>query len=98
VLSSAIGHLLEICPPEGFEAPRGRWTFTHLPVIPPEFALRPIERSEARLRLLEKLIKRKDMDALINACDAGREANSSSVTLFSTATPGSRSSACGCNP
>jgi DNA topoisomerase-3 len=73
VLSSAIGHLLEICPPEGFEAPRGRWTFTHLPVIPPEFALRPIERSEARLRLLEKLIKRKDMDALINACDAGRE-------------------------
>ena len=73
VLSSAIGHLLEICPPEGFEAPRGKWTFTHLPVIPPEFALRPIERSEARLRLLEKLIKRKDVDALINACDAGRE-------------------------
>ena len=73
VLSSAIGHLLEICPPEGFEAPRGKWTFTHLPVIPPEFALRPIERSEARLRLLEKLIKRKDVAALINACDAGRE-------------------------
>ncbi len=73
VLSSAIGHLLEICPPEGFEAARGKWTFTHLPVIPPEFALRPIEKSESRLRLLEKLIKRKDVDGLINACDAGRE-------------------------
>jgi DNA topoisomerase-3 len=73
VLSSAIGHLLEICPPEGFEAARGRWTFAHLPVIPPQFDLRPIEKSVSRLRLLEKLIKRKDVDSLINACDAGRE-------------------------
>jgi DNA topoisomerase-3 len=73
VLSSAIGHLLEICPPEGVEVKRGKWTFAHLPVIPPHFDLRPIERAEARLKLLVKLIKRKDVDALINACDAGRE-------------------------
>lgn len=73
VLSSAVGHLLGITPPEGFEAQRGKWTFTHLPVIPPEFALEPIEKSEGRLKLLLKLIKRKDVDALVNACDAGRE-------------------------
>jgi len=73
VLSSAIGHLLEIRPPEGFEAPRGRWSFEHLPVIPPRFDLEPIEKSERRLRLLGKLVKRKDVDRLINACDAGRE-------------------------
>ena len=73
VLSSAVGHLLEICPPEGFEAARGRWTFAHLPVIPPHFDLKPIEKSEKRLRQLAKLIKRKDVDGLINACDAGRE-------------------------
>jgi DNA topoisomerase-3 len=73
VLASAVGHLLELTPPEGFEAPRGKWTFAHLPVIPPEFALRPIEKSQARLKLLVKLIRRPDVTALINACDAGRE-------------------------
>jgi DNA topoisomerase-3 len=73
VLSSAVGHLLEITAPEGFEAKRGKWTFTHLPVIPPHFDLKPIEKNEARLKLLAKLIKRKDVDQLINACDAGRE-------------------------
>ncbi len=73
VLSSAVGHLLELHEPEQYEVKRGKWSFAHLPVIPPEFALRPIERSEARLKLLAKLIKRKDVGGLINACDAGRE-------------------------
>src|ERR1041385_8562013 len=73
VLSSAVGHLLDLCVPDQFEVKRGKWTFAHLPVIPPHFDLRPIERNEARLKLLLKLIKRADVDALINACDAGRE-------------------------
>jgi DNA topoisomerase-3 len=73
VLSSAVGHLLELAVPEGVEPARGKWTFTHLPVIPPHFELQPIERNENRLKQLAKLIKRKDVDALINACDAGRE-------------------------
>src|SRR5256884_3189277 len=73
VLSSAVGHLLELQCPEEFEAKKGKWTFAHLPVIPPHFDLQPIERNENRLKLLAKLIKRKDVDALINACDAGRE-------------------------
>lgn len=73
VLSSAVGHLLELHEPEQYEVKRGKWSFAHLPVIPPEFALRPIEKSHTRLKLLEKLIKRKDVARLINACDAGRE-------------------------
>jgi len=73
VLSSAIGHLLEIGMPEEEEVKRGKWTFTHLPAIPSKFALRPIEKTETRLKLLLKLIKRKDVTELINACDAGRE-------------------------
>jgi DNA topoisomerase-3 len=73
VLSSAIGHLLEIGPPDEEEVKRGKWTFTHLPAIPSRFVLRPLEKTEARLRLLLKLIKRKDVTGLINACDAGRE-------------------------
>ena len=73
VLSSAVGHLLALVPPAGVEAARGKWTFKCLPVIPPHFDLQPIERTENRLKVLKKLIKRDDVDALINACDAGRE-------------------------
>lgn len=73
VLSSAVGHLLEIAVPEEYDVKRGKWSFTHLPMIPPYFALNPIAKTESRLKVLNKLIKRKDVDTLINACDAGRE-------------------------
>ncbi|MCA9240871.1 MAG: hypothetical protein KDA37_11760 [Planctomycetales bacterium] len=73
VLSSAVGHLLELTVPPDIEVKRGKWSFANLPVIPPHFALQPIKKSEDRLKLLTRLIKRKDVDGLINACDAGRE-------------------------
>jgi DNA topoisomerase-3 len=73
VLSSAVGHLLEIAVPEEHDVKRGKWSFAHLPMIPPYFALNPIAKTEARLKVLNKLIKRKDVTTLINACDAGRE-------------------------
>lgn len=73
VVSSAIGHLLELAIPQEYEVKRGKWSFANLPVIPPHFDLNPIEKTSARLSLLSKLIKRKDIDTLINACDAGRE-------------------------
>ncbi len=73
VLSSAIGHLLEIAVPAEHDIKRGKWSFANLPMIPPYFALNPIAKTEARLKVLNKLIKRKDVSAIINACDAGRE-------------------------
>ena len=73
VLSSAVGHLLEIAVPEEYDVKRGKWSFTHLPMIPPHFALNPIPKTEARLKVLNRLIKRKDVTEIINACDAGRE-------------------------
>src|SRR2546421_8993305 len=73
VVSSAVGHLLTLVVPPGVEAAKGKWSFKNLPVIPPHFDLEPIEKAQPRLRTLAKLIKRKDVDALINACDAGRE-------------------------
>ncbi|MGN6581393.1 MAG: DNA topoisomerase III [Bordetella sp.] len=72
VLSSSVGHLLGLVAPN--DPVKGKWSFTHLPVIPPEFDLGPADkRSTERLKLLVKLAKRKDVDAVINACDAGRE-------------------------
>ncbi|MGH8764220.1 MAG: DNA topoisomerase III, partial [Burkholderiales bacterium] len=73
VLSSAVGHLLELTLPPEHDVKKGKWSFAKLPVIPPHFDLAPIEKSEARLNVLLKLLKRKDVGALINACDAGRE-------------------------
>ena len=73
VLSSAVGHLLELVVPEEYDVKRGKWSFKHLPVIPPRFALAPLEKSEPRLNVLLRLMKRKDVSALVNACDAGRE-------------------------
>jgi len=73
IISSAIGHLLELSPTKGSEVPSGKWQLDNLPVIPPEFDLKPIEDTEARLKTLVKLIKRPDVTELINACDAGRE-------------------------
>ena len=73
VLSSAVGHLVELCLPNELDKKKGKWSFANLPIIPDEFSLKPIERTESRLRLLKKLMKREDVDRLINACDAGRE-------------------------
>jgi DNA topoisomerase-3 len=73
VLSSAVGHLLELAVPDQYEVKRGKWSFKHLPVLPPRFDLAPLEKSEQRLNLLLRLMKRKDVTALVNACDAGRE-------------------------
>ena len=73
VVTSAVGHLVEIQAPEEYDVKRGKWSFAHLPVIPPHFELKPIDKSKTRLNAVVKLAKRKDVDAMINACDAGRE-------------------------
>src|SRR3989475_12960766 len=73
VLSSAVGPLLELVLPEQYDVKKGKWSFAKLPVIPPHFDLAPIERSQERLNLLLRLLKRKDVTGIINACDAGRE-------------------------
>ena len=73
VVTSAVGHLVEIKAPEAYDVKRGKWSFAHLPVLPPHFDLAPIDKNKARLAAVAKLVKRKDVTDLINACDAGRE-------------------------
>src|SRR5437870_2354623 len=73
VISSALGHLVELALPSELDVKRGKWSFANLPIIPDKFELRPIEKTKARFNLLKRLMKRKDVTELINACDAGRE-------------------------
>src|SRR5437660_1209244 len=73
VISSALGHLVELALPSELDVKRGKWSVANLPIIPDEFELRRIEKTKARFNMLKKLMKRDDVDLLINACDAGRE-------------------------
>ena len=73
IISSALGHLVELCLPSELDVKRGKWSFANLPIIPDEFGLKAIEKTQGRFNLLKRLIQRKDVTELINACDAGRE-------------------------
>jgi DNA topoisomerase-3 len=73
VISSALGHLVELCLPTELDVKRGKWSFAKLPIIPNEFDLKPIDKTKSRYLMLKRLMQRKDIELLINACDAGRE-------------------------
>ena len=73
IVSSAVGHLLELIVPPDQDIKKGKWKFDKLPHIPTFFDLQPIAKSESRLKVLLRLIKRDEVTSFINACDAGRE-------------------------
>ena len=73
LVTSAVGHLVEIQAPEEFDVKRGKWSFANLPVLPPYFDLKPMDKTKTRLNAIVKLTKRKDVGSIVNACDAGRE-------------------------
>ena len=73
IITSAIGHLVELCLPNEMDKKRGKWSFANLPIIPDHFDLKPIEKSTSRLNLVKRLLKRADVTEVVNACDAGRE-------------------------
>jgi DNA topoisomerase-3 len=73
IITSAVGHLIELRMPTGPNGKNLPWKFDVLPAIPPQFELDPIADSETRLKQVLRLAKRKDVSEIINACDAGRE-------------------------
>jgi DNA topoisomerase-3 len=73
VITSAVGHLVELRMPTGPNGNKLPWKFDVLPAIPDRFELDPIDQSAARLKQVVKLAKRKDVERIVNACDAGRE-------------------------
>lgn len=72
-ISSAVGHLVELKMPEGPNGKKVPWGLKHLPIIPKRFELQPIERNVSKFKLLVRLLKKKEVDTVVNACDAGRE-------------------------
>jgi len=73
IVSWAVGHLLEFQKPEDYDSSLQRWRLKDLPIIPDQFELTPVRGATAQLKALKKMIRRKDVAKLVNACDAGRE-------------------------
>lgn len=73
VVSFAIGHLVSICYPEQIDPKYQKWDMATLPILPDTFPLKGLDGTKVQLNALQKLIRRKDITAIINACDAGRE-------------------------
>lgn len=73
VISSAVGHLVELFMPDDIDKKFKAWSLKTLPIIPEKFQLKPIEKTKPKFNELKKLLRRKDIEYVINACDAGRE-------------------------
>ncbi len=73
IISSAVGHLVEQKKPQTKEGKSLPWKMEYLPVMPDVMELEPIARSADKLRRILKLARSKEVDSLVNACDAGRE-------------------------
>ncbi len=73
VITSAIGHLVELEMPEDIDPKLKFWRLESLPLIPKTFGLKPSPKTKERFSLLKKQLARKDISSAVNACDAGRE-------------------------
>lgn len=75
VISSAVGHLVELCEPEDYDPKFKRWSRKTLPIVPASFKIKPSKEKGAKDQFLKlkKLMARKDVGIVVNGCDAGRE-------------------------
>ncbi|MCX6089559.1 MAG: DNA topoisomerase, partial [Candidatus Atribacteria bacterium] len=73
VVTWAVGHLMTLAEPEVYDKKFKMWRLSLLPVIPTGFILKPIEKTEKRIQIIQKWMESDEVDEIINACDAGRE-------------------------
>jgi DNA topoisomerase-3 len=73
LVSYAVGHLVSICYPEEIDSRYQKWRMGDLPILPEAFPLKVLDGTKSQFNALQKLIRRKDVATIINACDAGRE-------------------------
>src|SRR6186997_326710 len=86
VITWAVGHLVELAEPEAYDERFKKWRMADLPIVPEAFQLQPRDaKSSKQLKLVHKLIKRKDVDRVINACDSGREGELIFAYIWETA-------------
>src|SRR4051812_46579357 len=74
VVTWAVGHLVQLAEPDEYDAKYKKWRMADLPIIPDRFRLVVRdERSRKQMAVITKMLRRPDVDGVVNACDAGRE-------------------------
>ena len=74
VVTWSVGHLVTLAEPEDYEPRFKRWRMADLPIVPDHFKLKPRDdRAKKQLKVIHGLLKRDDVDLVVNACDSGRE-------------------------
>ena len=73
IVSYAIGHLVSIAYPEEINPEFKKWSLDNLPILPSPFPLTVLPGTKSQFNALAKLIRRRDVDVIVNGCDAGRE-------------------------
>ncbi len=86
VVTFAVGHLVQLVDPEVYDEKLKKWRMADLPIVPEEFKLAPRDaKANKQLKAIHKLMKRDDVDRIINACDAGREGELIFAYIYETA-------------
>jgi len=86
VITWAVGHLVELAEPEDYNERFKKWRMADLPIVPDAFRLKPRDaKSKKQLSVIHKLLKRADVDRVVNACDSGREGELIFAYIWETA-------------
>ena len=73
IVSWCVGHLLGLAPPDAYGEKYAKWNITDLPILPDPWIYAPNDSTKKQLKVLKELLKRADVETVVNAADAGRE-------------------------
>lgn len=75
-VSWCVGHLIQMANPDAYDEKYAKWNMADLPIIPKEYKYEVAKSTKKQFAILKKLMNDKEIDTVINACDAGREGES----------------------
>ncbi|HEO2647591.1 TPA: DNA topoisomerase 3 [Streptococcus agalactiae] len=75
-VSWCVGHLIQMANPDAYDKKYAKWNISDLPIIPKQYKFEVAKATKKQFNILKKLMNDKEIDTVINACDAGREGES----------------------
>ncbi|AYZ74212.1 DNA topoisomerase III [Fusobacterium necrophorum] len=85
IVSWCIGHLIQMSNPERYDEKYAKWNIEDLPIIPKDYKYEVAKATKKQFNILKKLMNDKDVEFVINVCDAGREGESIFRLVYSEA-------------
>ncbi|VJN41448.1 putative DNA topoisomerase [Streptococcus pneumoniae] len=75
-VSWCVGHLIQMANPDSYDEKYAKWNIEDLPIIPSEYKYEVSKSTKKQFNILKKLLNDKEVENVVNACDAGREGES----------------------